>query len=160
MPAITVLLKLLVGGLVPLVAVILHGSKKARMLDDLYTSQGGIKMPPKTIAALLVCRIVIICLIAALSIVAISIFCPHDNNKDTITVLLGFLSASIVGLLSLAKAQENAYLIQTQAEKNAELIAEHTQLVSQQFKDLKLATSKIATKAEDIETAEKLKEVN
>jgi hypothetical protein len=86
-------------------------------IDDLYQRYRGHTMPPKTVAGLLLCRIVIICLIGAIAIVTMVIACPHDNNKEAITILLGFLSASIVGLLSLAKNQENAYMMREHAEQ-------------------------------------------
>ena len=99
------------------------------------------RLPPKTLAGLLLCRIVIICLIGSTAIVALSAVCPHDN-RDSLTILVGFLSAAIVGLINLVKSNENAYMIR-----------EHSEDVSNKLSELKNTTQLIATKADDEATA-------
>ena len=115
-------------------------------------------MPPRQIAQLLVCRIVIIVTVATIAIAVMSIYCPKDSNKDTITILVGFVGAAIVGLLGLAKSQENSYLIKMEGVKNQQAIQVHANSVCNQLNQLADKTSLIATKAEDINTAVHLKE--
>lgn len=128
------------------------------MKDDLYQPVTGDAMPPRQIAQLLVCRIVIIVTVATIAIAVMSIYCPKDSNKDTITILVGFVGAAIVGLLGLAKSQENSYLIKMEGVKNQQAIQVHANSVCNQLNQLADKTSLIAIKAEDINTAVHLKE--
>jgi hypothetical protein len=128
------------------------------MTDDLYQPVQGEVLPPRQIAQLLVCRIVIIVTVATIAIAVMSVYCPKDSNKDTVTILVGFVGAAIVGLLGLAKSQENSYLIKMEGGKNQQMLQDHACLVKDQLSSLANATYRIATKSENADTAAALKE--
>lgn len=84
-----------------------------KMSDD----EQQYNLPPKTIAGLLLCRIVIICALGLFAITSIIIFAPQTKDMQIIlTLIFGFLSTIIIQMLNLAKSRENAYAIKQHAE--------------------------------------------
>jgi hypothetical protein len=75
------------------------------------------EMPPKTVAGLLLCRIVIMCGFGIAGIVALSMYGPHGADQPTVTSIVGFLALIIGQMLNFAKTQENAYMSEERSNK-------------------------------------------
>lgn len=85
--------------------------------------------------------ITIISCVGVVAIVVLAIYAPTVSSMQAISIIIGFLAPTVVGLLSIMKAQENSDAIQD--------MREHT---NNQLCEINNAASVAAVKANEVAT--------
>lgn len=112
-----------------------------------------VALPPKTLAGLLLCRIVIICLFGVIGVVLIALYAPKDSATQSIATLVGLVTLIVGQLINLAKTKESAYSLGAKVD----LAADQATVAASKAQQVAETTNQIA--ALTIETAKSVQQL-